>query len=177
LNNRYGNRTKTYESPNGQKNISLTTWWARHPRRRQYDHVVFAPGKETPTAYNLWQGFAVAPDFNDSASKCARYLAHVRENVCGGNEKLYKYVVGWLANGVQHPGQPGGAALVLRGKMGVGKGEFVRHYGTLFGPHFIPVTRTEHISGHFNAHLGEAVVLFADECFFPGNGHGAAVAH
>jgi len=29
-----------------------------------------------------------------------------------------------MANAVQHPGRPGGVALVLRGKMGIGKGEF-----------------------------------------------------
>jgi Family of unknown function (DUF5906) len=165
LNHRYGNRMKTLQTPDGEKKKPIATWWSHHPQRRQCEQVVFAPGKEIPNAYNLWQGFAVAPDHDDSEKKCALYLAHIRENLCRGNEQLYNYILRWMANGVQYPGRPGGVALVLRGKMGIGKGEYVRHYGGLFGPHFIAVTKPEHITGQFNGHMGEAIVLFADECF------------
>jgi Family of unknown function (DUF5906) len=169
LSHRYSNRMKTWQGPDGEKKKPMASWWFQHPQRRQFEQVVFAPGKEIPNAYNLWQGFTVAADFNDSATKCALYLSHIRENICQGNEVLYKYVLRWMANGVQFPGRPGGVALVLRGKMGIGKGEYVRHYGNLFGPHFVPVTKPEHITGTFNGHMGEAVVLFADECFVAGD--------
>ena len=167
---RYSNRTKMV-GPDGEekKKKSLWTWWSQHPQRRQYDRIVFSPGKETPNAYNLWRGFSVTPDYVDSESKCALYLAHIRENICQGDAALYEYVVRWMANGVQRPGEPGGVAIVLRGTMGIGKGVFAQHYGRLFGPHFIPVTNPAHIIGQFNAHMGEAVMLFADECFFAGN--------
>ena len=149
LNHRYGNRVKTWQGPDGDKKKPIAAWWSQHPQRRQCEQVVFAPGKETPNAYNLWQGFAVAPDFDDSADKCALYLAHIRENICQRNETLFTYILRWMANGVQYPGRPGGVALVLRGKMGIGKGEYVRHYGSLFGPHFVSVTKPEHITGQF----------------------------
>ena len=169
LNHRYGNRMKTLQTPDGEKKKPIATWWSHHPQRRQYEQVVFAPGKEIPNVYNLWQGFAVAPDYDNSEKKCALYLAHIRENICQGNEQLYDYIIRWMANGVQYPGRPGGVALVLRGKMGIGKGEYVKHYGSLFGPNFIPVTKPEHISGQFNGHMGTAIVLFADECFVAGD--------
>lgn len=169
LKHRYSNRMKTWEGPDGEKKKALAVWWSQHPQRRQCEQVVFAPGKEISNAYNLWQAFAVTPDCDDSAAKCALYLTHIRENICQGNEVLYNYILRWMANGVQYPGRPGGVALVLRGKMGIGKGEYVRHYGSLFGPHFIPVTKPDHITGWFNGHMGEAVVLFADECFVAGN--------
>jgi Family of unknown function (DUF5906) len=169
LNHRYSNRTKKWLVAGVEKKAPFAVWWSRHLQRRQFEQVVFAPGKEIPNAYNLWQGFAVAPDYDDSEKKCALYLTHVRENICQGNELLYTYILQWMANGVQYPGRPGGVALVLRGKMGIGKGEGVRHYGSLFGPNFVPVTKPEHITGQFNGHMGEAIVLFADECFTANN--------
>lgn len=169
LNHRYGNRMKTLQGAEGEKKKPIATWWSHHPQRRQCEQVVFAPGKEILNAYNLWQGFAVAPDYDDSEKKCALYLAHIRENICQGSEQLYNYIIRWMANGVQYPGLHGGVALVLRGKMGIGKGEYVRHYGSLFGPNYVPVTKPSHITGQFNGHMGEAIVLFADECFIAGD--------
>jgi hypothetical protein len=169
LNHRYANRTKTWRAGDTEKKLPFAIWWFRHPQRRQYEQVVFAPGEERHNAYNLWQGFAVAPDYDNSGAKCALYLAHIRENICRGDEMLFSYILRWMANCVQHPGRPGGVALVLRGKMGIGKGEYVRHYGSLFGSNFIPVTKPEHITGRFNSHMGEAILLFADECFIAGD--------
>jgi hypothetical protein len=169
--NRYGNKKKKIgESTEGKPlTIPLSQWWYSHPKRRQMAHVAFAPGRNVPNTYNLWPGYSVVADHVDSTKKCALYLAHIRDNICRGDEDLYQYVIRWMANAVQRPDRPGGAALVLRGKMGIGKGEFVRHLGSLFGRCFIPVTKAEHITGRFNGHMGECVLLFADECFFPGN--------
>jgi hypothetical protein len=167
--NRYSNRKKTIKVEGNDRNIPLSKYWFEHPQRREYEQVVFAPGKEIPDAYNLWQGFAVKPDTDDSEAKCARYLTHIREIICHDDKELYDYVIKWMANGVKNPDQPGGVALVLRGKMGVGKGEFVRHYGRLFGRNFTPVSKPEHVTGRFNGHLGETILLYADEAFFAGN--------
>jgi len=167
--NFYSNRNKTIKVDGNDRNKPLAKWWLEHPQRRQYEQVVFAPGKEIPGVYNLWRGFTVAPDSVDSETKCALYLAHIRDNICQGDKTLYHYIIQWMANGVQRPDQPGGAALVLRGNMGIGKGEFVQHYGKLFGANFISVTKPEHIIGRFNVHMGEAIVLFGDEAFFAGN--------
>ena len=170
LRQRYSNRWKAWVGPNGEEQKRpLADWWLKHSKRRQYEQVVFAPGKEIPNAYNLWQGFAVEPDFENSSTKCNLYLQHMRDNICQGDKALCDYTIRWMANAVQNPGRPGGTALVLRGKMGIGKGEFVRHFGALFGQNYIPVTKPEHINSRFNGHMGEAVLLFADECFFPGN--------
>jgi hypothetical protein len=40
----------------------LADHWLGHPGRRAYDRIVFAPGQSIEAAYNLWRGFAVAPD-------------------------------------------------------------------------------------------------------------------
>ncbi len=167
--NLYGNRKKTIKINGDDKNIPLSKWWLEHSQRRQYKQVVFAPGKEVPDAYNLWRGFAVTPDPINSETRCDLFLQHVKENICQNNKDLYDYVIQWMANGVQNPGQPGGAALVLRGEMGTGKSIFAHQYGKLFGPHYVPVYNPEHVTGKFNAHTAKSVVLFGDEAFFAGN--------
>jgi hypothetical protein len=57
----------------------------------------------------------------------------------------------------------------MRGKEGVGKGVMAKQYGALFGPHFRHVVQASHLVGHFNAHLQQCSVLFADEAFFAGD--------
>jgi hypothetical protein len=101
----------------GGKSAPLADHWMRHPQRRQFDNIVFAPGRDAGRAYNLWQGFTVEPRPGD----CSLFLDHLRENVAQSDDALYLWVVGWLADIVQHPGAKCGTALALRGKKGVGK--------------------------------------------------------
>jgi hypothetical protein len=140
-------------------------WWLRHPQRKQYDTLVFAPGRELPGTYNLWKGFAVAAKPGD----CELFLTHVRENICGDNAEYYTYLMGWLARAVQNPDSPGQTAIVLRGRQGTGKSFFVKTFGNLFGRHFMQVADPKHLVGSFNAHLRDTVVLFGDEAFYAGD--------
>ncbi len=146
--------------------MPMGQWWLKHEKRRQYEKITFAPGRETPTDYNMWRGFAYEPTAGD---KHHQLLVHIRENICGGEQVLYDYVMGWMAWAVQHPDQPGQTAIVLRGDMGVGKGFLARTFGKLFGRHFIHVSNAQHLTGNFNAHLRDCTVLFADEAFFAGD--------
>ena len=140
-------------------------WWVNHQARREYNTLIFAPGHDIPGAYNLWKGFA----FDARPGDCNLYLDHVRKNICGDDDEAYTYLLGWMATAVQHPDRPGHAAVVLRGRMGTGKGRFAYNFGTLFGRHFLPIRDPNHLFGTFNAHLRDCVILFADEAFASGN--------
>jgi len=150
---------KSIEKPAGQ-------FWLANPLRRQFETLVFAPGKEVPGSYNLWQGFACEAL---PGRKHESFLDHVRINICGGNDVNYKYTLGWMARVVQHPDTPGEVAMVLRGKRGTGKSFFVKVLGALFGRHFLQVSDSKHLVGSFNSHLRDAVLLFGDEAFFAGD--------
>lgn len=141
-------------------------WWIDHPQRRQYETIVFVPGKDVPGAYNLWSGFAC-----DSlpGTKHERLLHHIRENICDGNPEHYNYLIQWMARCVQHPNSPGEVAVVMRGKRGTGKSFFAKVLSNLFGRHFLQVSDSKHLVGSFNAHLRDTVVLFGDEAFFAGD--------
>lgn len=140
-------------------------WWLKHELRRQYETIVFAPGKIVENSYNLWKGFGCEMKVGD----CSLFLNHVKENVCGGNDEYYRYLLGWMATAVQYPDRPGGVAVVLRGRMGTGKSKFAKLFGSLWGRHFLQVSDPKHLVGNFNAHLRDCVVLFADEAFYAGD--------
>lgn len=140
-------------------------WWINHIQRRQYETVIFAPGRDVPQAYNLWCGFACEA----IPGNCDIFLSHIQENICQNNEEYYKYLLGWMARCVQHPDCPGEVAVVLRGEMGTGKGVFAKHFGSLFGRHFLQVSDPKHLVGSFNSHLRDCIVLFGDEAFWAGD--------
>lgn len=140
-------------------------WWVEHIKRRQYEMIIFSPGKEVPNAYNLWQGFASEAIPGD----CGLYLEHIKKNLCSNNELHNSYILGWMARSVQQPDCAGEVAVVLRGEMGTGKGVFCKHFGSLFGRHFLQISDPKHLIGSFNSHLRDSVVIFADEAFWAGD--------
>jgi hypothetical protein len=140
-------------------------WWLENEHRRQYEKIIFAPGKEVPDAYNLWRGFACDARPGD----CSLFLAHLRDNVCRGNDDYHAYLVRWMARAVQKPDSPGYAAVVMRGGQGTGKSFVAKTFGSLFGRHYMQVTDPKHLVGSFNAHLRDCVVLFGDEAFYAGD--------
>ncbi len=144
----------------------LGHWWLKHPQRRQFDKVIFLPGRYVPGAYNLWRSFSTEPAAGELHQS---YLDHLYSNVCLGNREHFTFLLNWMAHIVQFPDRRIGIAVILRGRQGTGKSFFAKHFGKLFGRHFYHVTSPKHVVGNFNSHLRDVLVLFADECFVPGN--------
>jgi hypothetical protein len=141
-------------------------WWILHPHRKQCESIAFLPGQDVDGIYNLWRGFAFEPS---SKGSCERYLAHVRDNICRGIEERYEYLLNWMAYAIQFPDRQGEIAVVLRGGQGTGKGIFANTFGKLWGRHYMPISSAKHLTGAFNQHLRDCVVLFADEAFYAGD--------
>lgn len=164
--NRYANKRVDIPMGNGKMNsMPLGIWWINHPQRREFETIVFAPGRQVEGAYNLWKGFA----FEAKPGCCDRLLDHMRLNVCRGDETLNAYLLNWMALAVQKPDAPGHVAIVLRGRQGTGKGFAIKAFGKLFGCHFLPISDPKHLVGSFNSHLRDCVVLFGDEAFYAGD--------
>lgn len=149
----------------GKNRTSAGKAWLAHPERRQYQGLVFAPGKETPGFLNLYQGFAVEPKRGD----CSLLQDHIKNNICRSDDEVHEYLLAWLADCVQNKRERPGVAVVLRGRQGTGKSIFCEEFGKLFGPHFIHVTHANHLTGNFNSHLANKVVVYADEAFWAGD--------
>jgi len=146
--------------------MPLGKWWLSHRQRRQFEEVIFSPERDVEDCYNMWRGYAFE---GKPGNGHEMFLDHIKNNVCGGKQDIYDYVIGWMASAVQRPGRPGETAIVLRGDQGVGKGFSARVLGRLFGRHFLHISSAEHLTGNFNVHLRDCVVLFADEAFYAGD--------
>lgn len=151
---------------------ALGKYWLEHPKRRQYSRIDFLPSGEVPVdVYNLWQGFAYTPQKGQW-----RYMQrHIWHVLAKRNKKAFRYIVQWAAWAVQNPGEPAEVALVFKGGKGTGKGTFCRWLKILFGQHGLQIFSAEHISGRFNGHLQDCVLLFADEAIAPNDRNAEAI--
>jgi hypothetical protein len=165
--NRYMNQFEAVLKANGEPGLEpIGSWWLRHPQRRQYNRVTFAPGMDTPDCYNLWQGwqYDAIPGIQHQG-----LLGHVLEVICDGNQEHADYLVSWMATLVQTPASPGGTCVVMRGLPGTGKSFLATHFGKLFGRHFLHISNASHLIGNFNNHLRDALLVFGDEAFYAGD--------
>ena len=144
---------------------SLGDWWLKHPQRRQYRGVVFQPAGAPIIGgrLNLWTGWAVEPKQGD----WNLLRKHIRETLAAGDQRVYDYIMNWLAWAVQHPGEQAEVALVFIGERGSGRGTLGRALSRIFGQHALHLSSPEHLTGRFNAHLRQCSFLFADEAYAP----------
>jgi len=173
LKNFYSNRFIEFEN----RRVQLGKYWFNHPDRRQYNGISFMPGESSPYQgnFNLWGGFNVDQipsnsENPDDIEAFSWFLDHIHQNIANCDYQTTAYVIGWMADLVQYPRKRLGVSLVLRSDaQGTGKGLFAKIFGHLFGNHYLHITNTRHMTGHFNAHLINCVLLFADEAFWAGD--------
>lgn len=140
--------------------------WLESEYRRQYNQIALLPEGADETTYNLWRGWTVEPS---EEGTCDILKEHLLNNICMGDADAYRYIWKWCAHAMQRPYQPIGTALVMRGGRGTGKSTFARAFGELFGQHFLQVTSSRDLTGRFNSHLRDCIVLFADEAVWAGS--------
>jgi len=76
----------------------------------------------------------------------------------------------WFARIIQDPsGERPGTAIVFKSPKGGGKGSVMRPFERMFGIHFFQCSNQKHITGQYNHHLKNVLMLFADEGFFAGS--------
>ncbi len=155
----------------GTKRKALADVWLNHPDGRQHDRLVYAmPGSHEVASerdYNGYLSFTVEPAPGD----WSKNRDHIKKIICRGDDKLFRWVLNWLAALFQYPGRHAWAALVLRGGQGTGKGHFAdRTIGRCFHPQqYVHVTGGDMLTGRFNAHLSGKCFVFADEATWGGD--------
>lgn len=172
------NRTAPIEATdrNGKattKHVPIADLWLKSPERRQFEGVTFAPANNAPGSYyNLWSGFSVAPlncTLSQAAMKCRRLLSHMKFNLCNGNKKHFRYLLAWAADMVQDPDRKKGVALVMRGLKGTGKSTFAEALSAILGRHAMSVSHMRHLTGNFNRHLADKLLIVAEESYWAGD--------
>lgn len=155
----------TTDAKGNPKMLPAAAVWMAHENRRIYPNGVGLFPEKPEYTYDTWGGFAYEPQPGDVEPM----LWHIREIICAGDEKAYEWLLDWLADMVQDPSNPKGTALVMRSEEGTGKGILANLMCDIFGYHSLHLTDVNHLTGNFNAHLADALLVFADEIVWGGN--------
>lgn len=149
----------------------LGKWWLAHRNRRQYAGLLLVPGDEKVISrsgrlyLNLWEGWGIEPRAGDWS--LMRW--HIEQVLANGDPLAAEYILKFAAWAVQHPSERAEAALVFRGGKGSGKGTFAVALKRCFGKHGLHISDQEHLTGKFNGHFRDCILLVADEAYWAGD--------
>lgn len=155
------------------------TWaemWLDWSKRRTYRGLCFKPEIEPKNNYyNLWRGFTVKPVPYAAASADAkkgldRFLEHAKQNVCGNDDELFNWLMGYFAHMIQKPYERPLVSLVFQGSKGVGKNALLDRIGFLLGSnHYLVAHDSRYLTSNFNGHLDSCLFFVLDEAFWSGD--------
>ncbi len=158
------------------KRVALSKLWISDMLCRRYEGLVFAPGRTMDQRfYNMWRGFAYEPIKAGEAIEprwqagLDAFREHALMNVCGGDEKLFHYLMSYFAHLIQRPWEKPLVALVFKGSKGVGKNALVERVAELIAPHYTVADDRRYLTGQFNGHLEACLMLILDEAFWSGD--------
>ena len=158
----------------GGSSVLAANYWLGHPKRRTYERAAFLPRKdmlystvfENSKTLNLYLGTMFSPVEGNPINLI---LKHILEVWCKGNEALNLYVLSWLAQLIQYPGEQAASAIVLMSEQGAGKNIITDIFSTYFGAHALVATKTDDIVGRFNDQLALSVFVLLNEATFGGS--------
>jgi len=154
----------TYQKEDKPREIAPD--WLKWPGRRRYEKgFIFDPVETPKDYYNLWKGFAVEP----IEGKPDPFLLHIFDNICQKDKEHFNFFIDFFADMIQHPKEKKGVALVLIGDRGTGKTFAIDQIGKLLGPHYFSTNDGNQITGRFNDHLANRLLIFADDSLWSGD--------
>lgn len=156
---------KTVLVPKGDEvqAVPITEEWYKWKKRRTAKGVIFDPENTYEGYLNLWQGWAYQP----KRGNWDLLKDLILNTLCDGDEEAYEYVYRWMANMIQRPGSPAEVAIAFHGAKGTGKSTLGNILCRLAGSHGLAISSANHLTGRFNAHLEDCLMLFADEAIKP----------
>ncbi|WP_164707223.1 primase-helicase family protein [Arcobacter peruensis] len=134
--------------------------------REEYNSIVFKSQENVkPHEYNLFKGW---PYRAIKKVDTILYWSFVKKAIAADDDLLFNVIKAWMAQIIQDPFSKVGTALVITGEKGVGKGTFVKVFGSLFGDYFMESADPKRIFGSFNVHLQTCILLYGNEAFWSG---------
>jgi hypothetical protein len=101
--------------------------------------------------------------------RLSKFLAHLKDNACRGDQELFLWVQAFFADIFQNPADKKDVSLVLKGRPGTGKTFIADVVGSLMGRHYVSVSDQRYVTGRFNSHQGCCLLLDSDEAFWAGD--------
>ena len=134
--------------------------------RITYHNRVFDPKEVNPDDFNTWPGFRadLVTEEDIDMNLIEPFLNHIRKVMSNCNDKVYGFVLNWLAQIVQEPWKKMGHALLFVGQEGAGKGRFLELIRRVIGSSLVTEANDlESVSGRFNSQLNDKLVVCFNE--------------
>lgn len=148
------------------KDVNPVDLWFESPSRKEYERVTFAPGQVLPkNELNLWSGWAIEPTPGDISP----FLDLTTKVICAGDSELADWLLDWAAHIFQKPHELPSTAVLLRSGQGYGKNTWIDSIKTPLGKAFIQVNTQRQITGDFNGHLANKLLVHAAESVWGGD--------
>ena len=157
------------------KEMTKYDYWLEHPERREYRGINFVPDEErefmTPAGlfFNEWRGWPFRIEEGRGPGDWNLLQRHIFECICAGDQKIYDYLMKWMAYSVQRARGPQKVAFVIRGPKGIGKNLFVDAWLKCFGLHGIEIDDDNIFLGKYNRRMGTTMGLFLNEAVWAGD--------
>tara|TARA_Y100000310_G_scaffold324866_1_gene387305 strand:+ start:599 stop:2929 length:2331 start_codon:yes stop_codon:yes gene_type:complete len=158
-------------TPRGK--VAMSTIFMNSLNRQVIDRLSLDPTQ--PTTYtdkkgakvaNLWSGWGIDP-WPEAVSEddVAPFLGYVKEVIANRDEKMFDWVIQWLAQLFQEPTKKPGTALVLVGQPGAGKSFLPENIlrPIIGDAHFAKASTTERLTSKFNKHMSGRLLIQGEE--------------
>ena len=136
-----------------------------NPNTHVYNKIAFSPLELPSTTLNYWRGYTLKPVFGDWKALGAFLL----DIICNGDEKVFVYLICYLAHMLQKPEDKSGVMIVMLGGQGTGKGTFFSMLRKIWAQTALQINDVDQVLGTFNAALERNYVILMDEALFSGD--------
>jgi hypothetical protein len=136
-----------------------------NPNTHIYNKIAFSPLELPSTTLNYWRGYTLKPVFGDWKALGA-FLLNI---ICNGDEKVFVYLICYLAHMLQKPEDKSGVMIVMLGGQGTGKGTFFSMLRKIWAQTALQINDVDQVLGTFNAALERNYVILMDEALFSGD--------
>ena len=166
------NHLKSGEFANNQEEIKFMTLWIADENIKCYNTMDFRPSNEKqeipPHIFNLFRGFNKDIKTEYDYSKKEKILQPFHDlgiQLCGGEEKHYKFLYKYLADIIQNPQRKNPLAFIIKGKQGTGKNVWLNAIGIILGfQHYITSSNPKDFFGDYAEGFYHKLLVNMNEC-------------
>ncbi|KAI5540832.1 hypothetical protein TVAGG3_0043110 [Trichomonas vaginalis G3] len=118
----------------------------------------------SPDVFSTFQGYKYNILEKLDYSKIEMFMNFIKEAICDNNDEVYKYLLGWIASMIQHPGIKNETAIILKGLQGTGKNRFTDIISELLAGYSCKnITEISELTGNFNSVVENKMFLVLNE--------------
>jgi len=134
------------------------------PLTKVFNSVSSCPDEGDEDTLCLWRNLACNPE----DGKWPTIRKFLEDVICSSDNKLFLYLLRYLAHMLQTPAEKPGIFIVLYGEEGVGKGFFSQLLQRIWGRSVLIVQSIDSVVGAFNNQLEQGFIVWLDEAMFEG---------